>query len=154
VGPTVPQQQLNRWINPGRNGHKGPKLSVTELKRRYARNVPDPYAGILEETDSLLLTRDQVDALQKADTAYRLRMDSVWTELSEYLANLPDHFDGAEALKRQEAGVDSAWEVSKIDIQTNLPKILSPIQLRLLPWVAAELMKTTGKVQIRVFMSG
>ncbi|MEO6778774.1 MAG: hypothetical protein ABI194_04905, partial [Gemmatimonadaceae bacterium] len=153
LGRSLNQQQLNRWIKPGRGGRSGPKLSVKELERRYARNVPDPYKEIMEESDSLLLTRDQADALQKADTAYRVRIDSVWSALSEYLAALPDNFDSAEALKRQEAAIDGAWEISKVEIQRTLPAILSPVQLKLLPWISAYLLKTTGKVGIRMFTS-
>mgnify|MGYP001556799017 CR=1 FL=1 len=154
VGRPLPQQMLNRWLKPGRNGRKGPRLSVTELKRRYARNVPDPYSSILEESDSLLLTRDQAEAIQKADTAYRQRMDSVWTALSEYLAGLGDDYNPTEALKRQEAAVDEGWEISRLDVQHTLPSILSPIQLRLLPGIPGMLLKAKEKVQIRMFMLG
>jgi hypothetical protein len=153
VGRSIPQQQLNRWIEPGR-GRSGSKLSVEDLKRRYARNIPDPYKDILDESDSLLLTRSQSDAIEAADSAYKVRVDSVWTDVSEYLAALPKDFDSKDALKHQEAAVDSAWELTKLDVQRTLPKILSPIQLRLLPWIPAFLMKTTGKVGIRMFMSG
>jgi len=154
VGRPLPQQMLNRWLKPGRNGRTGPRLSVTELKRRYARNVPDPYSSILEESDSLLLTRDQAEAIQKADTAYRQRIDSVWTALSEYLAGLGDNYNSAEALKRQEAAVDEGWEVSRLDVQRTLPKILSPIQLKLLPGIPEMLFKAKEKIQIRMFMLG
>ncbi|MEO7041061.1 MAG: carboxypeptidase-like regulatory domain-containing protein, partial [Gemmatimonadaceae bacterium] len=121
VGRTLPQQQLNQWIKPGRGGRKGPKLSVKELTRRYARNVPNPYTDILEQSDSLLLTRDQADALTKADTAYRQRIDSVWTTLSEYLSALPDDFDSADALQHQENAVESAWELTRNDLNKTLP---------------------------------
>lgn len=154
LGRPLPQQMLNRWLKPGRNGRKGPRLSVTELKRRYARNVPDPYSSILEESDSLLLSRDQAESLQKADTAYRRHIDSVWTELSEYLAGLGDDYDPAEALKKQEAAVDEGWEISRLDVQRTLPKILSPIQLKLLPGIPALLFKAKEKVSIRMFTMG
>ncbi len=153
VGRPLPQQQLNRWIKPGRGGRKGPRLSAKELERRYARNVPDPYTQILEQSDSLLLTRDQSEAIQKADTVYHQREDSVWASLSEYLAALGDNYDSVEALKRQEAAVNAGWEVSKTEIQRTLPSILSPIQLRLLPWMPAYLLKTKGDVGIRMFLS-
>jgi hypothetical protein len=151
LGRQLPPQMLDHWLSPGRAGHKGPRLSAKELERRYARNVPDPYADILEQSDSLLLTREQSEALTKADTAYRQRIDSVWSSLSEYLASLGDHFDSADALKRQEAAVAAGWEVSRVDVQRTLPRILSPIQLKLLPWVPALLLKSNEKVQVRIF---
>ncbi len=155
LGTSLPQQQLGRWLKPGRAGRPGPRLSAAELKRRYARNVPNPYARILQETDSLLLTRDQVEAIQRVQTTYVQRMDSLWTSLADYLAGLGDQFNSAEALKRQESATDDAWELSRADIQRTLPTILSPVQLQLLPFPADLLYKSKDKlVGIRIFMNG
>ncbi len=55
-------------------------------------------------------------------------------------------------LKRQEAAADAGWDIAKVDLQCTLPKVLNPIQLKLLPGIPALLMKTTGKVQLRVCM--
>jgi hypothetical protein len=103
---------------------------------------------------SRLLTREQSDAIAKADTAYRQRVDSVWATLGDYLANLGDEFNSADALKHQEAAIDNAWEISKLDVQRNLPAILSPLQLRMLPWVPDLLLKTKGKVGVRTYTVG
>jgi hypothetical protein len=155
LGTPLPQQQLNRWLTPGRGGRAGPKLSAAELKRRYARDIPDPYKGILQETDSLLLTRDQVEALQRVDVGYSQRADSLWTSLADYLAALGDNFNSAEALKRQEAATDDAWELTRLDLQKTLPAILSPVQLQLLPsFPAGMLFRAKEKVHIRIFMNG
>lgn len=154
VGTPVPQQQLDRWLKPGRAGRKGPRLTAPELKKRYQRNVTDPYAGILRESDSLLITRDQAEAIEKAQVAYQQRVDSMWTSLAEYLANLGDNFDAADALKRQEQVIDDVWEMSRQDVQRTLPAILSPVQLELLPWPASLLYTSKEKVKIRIFMSG
>jgi hypothetical protein len=151
VGRPIEQQQLNRWIAPGRT-RSGPKLSAAELKRRYSRSVPNPYEQIISESDSLLLTREQSEALQQADSAYLRSIDSVWTSLAEDLAGLPNDFNSAEALRRQEAGVDAGWEIARVDVQRNLPRILNPIQLKMVPGIAALLMKTTEKVQNRLYM--
>jgi hypothetical protein len=99
--PTMGVQQLDRWLRPGRDGMPGPKLSAEDLRKRYARNVPDPYRGIIQESDSLLLTTDQLRKLTELQTAYKARTDSVWTDLATWLAGLPDHFDAKAALQRQ-----------------------------------------------------
>jgi hypothetical protein len=78
----------------------------------------------------------------------------VWTALSEYLAGLGDDYNPADALKKQEAAVDQGWEVSRLDVQRTLPRILSPIQLKLLPWESAMLFKAKEQVHIRIFMLG
>jgi hypothetical protein len=151
VGKLLPQQQLERWLRPGRTT-PGPRLTAEELKQRYSRNVPDPYAGILQESDSLLLTRDQVEQLQNAQARLRQRMDSLWTGLADYLASLGDHFDAASALKRQEDATDDAWEISRIEVQQVLSTTLTPAQLRLLPWPAQMLYNARERLKgIRMF---
>lgn len=147
-------QQMDRWLRPGRAGRPGKRLGVEDLKKRYARNVPDPYKGIMEESDSLLLTREQSDSLTAIDARYRAHMDTLWISLADYLAALPDQFDTKEALRQQEAAVDSAWEYTRLDVKRTLPPVLSPVQLRILPWPAKMLYESKGKVMIRIFVSG
>jgi hypothetical protein len=106
---------------------------------------------ILEQSDSLLLTPGQSAALEKADTAYRARIDTLWKSLSEYLYALPDDFKPADALKRQGDDVQAAWDLTKADLEKSLPAILSPIQMKLLPWMPALLIKEKGKVRLRMF---
>jgi hypothetical protein len=151
IGTLLPQQQLERWLRPGRTS-PGSRLTAEELKQRYSRNVPDPYGGILQESDSLLLTADQVEQLKDAQARLRHKVDSLWTGLAEYLASLGDHFDAVEALKRQEEATDDAWEISRIEVQQALRTTLTPVQLRLLPWPAQMLYNAREKLKgIRMF---
>lgn len=155
LGRPIGEQQIDKWLRPGRAGHAGVKLTADELKKRYARNVPDPYAAILQESDSLLLTRPQADAITAIQTRYRARMDSLWSPLAEYLAALPDHFDPKETLKRQEAAIDAAWEISRQDTRANLPPVLAPTQLRVLPWPADMYYRAKEPIKgARMFMGG
>ena len=84
-------------------------------------------------------------------TQYLKGVDSLWTSLGDYLAGLPKTFNSAEALKRQEQTVDEVWEYSRLDVQRTLGKILSPVQLNLMPWVAALLFKAKETPHIRIF---
>ena len=34
ISPSLPQQQISRWMTPGRNGHSGPRLTKDELVSR------------------------------------------------------------------------------------------------------------------------
>ena len=155
LGKSLGVQQLDKWLKPGRAGHAGTRLSADELRKRYGRNVPDPYKGILQESDSLLLTREQSDAITAAQTRYAQRMDSLWTPLTTYLAAMGDRYDVTAALKRQEATTDDAWELTRRDVQTELPKILSPAQLRLLPWPAGMLYQAKEPMKgMRMFFGG
>lgn len=154
-GKSLPLQQVERWLRPGRAGHPGTRLSADSLKKLYARNVPDLYRGILQESDSLMLTREQVDTLRAAQKRYLARMDSVWTVLAQHMAGLPDRFDTPAELKYQEDTIDRAWGLSRDEART-LKNVLSPLQMKMLPWPASMLadMKPEEKVQVRVFMSG
>jgi hypothetical protein len=147
-------QHMDRWLRPGRAGRSGKRLGVAELKERYVRTVPDPYKGIMEESDSLLLTRDQSDSLAAIDARYRAHMDTVWTSFAEYLAALPDEFDTKAVLKRQETAVDDAWEYSRQDVKRTLLPVLSPVQLRILPWLAKMLYDSKGKLNLRFLTGG
>jgi hypothetical protein len=147
LGRDVALQQLERYLRPGRGGHAGERLGVAELKRRYERSVPDPYAEILQESDSLLLTREQTAVVQNVQSVYRHAMDSVWTALATDFAGLGDEFDVSEAVKRQEATIDAGWELSRVDVRKRLPDILSPVQLVVLPGTAGRLFKAPGPVR-------
>jgi len=154
IGRAIEEQQVDRWLKPGRDGRKGLKADAQDLKRRYERNVPDLYGLVLQQSDSLLLSRDQAEGLQKARAAYRARMDSLWTDLASYLAELPDRYDSHAAYKRAEDAIDGAWEVTRIDLKTNLPAILNAVQVQLLPSVVKSLVNSSGPVRIRVFIAG
>ena len=82
IARSMPEQQLDRWLRPGRAGRSGQKLPAQEFLRRYQRTVPDPYGELLQQTDSLLLSTAQTTQIQDARTAYRARVDAMWTDLS------------------------------------------------------------------------
>jgi hypothetical protein len=148
IGRPIFLQQLERSLKPGRGGYPGPRLTAEEIKRRYeSTNVADPYTSILREADSLLLSRGQVDSLQHVHAAYRLKMDTLWTGLATYLAALPDQYDAAAALMRQEATIAAGWEITRLDVREWLPRILSPIQLRILPGYAPALLRATEPIR-------
>ena len=150
VGPPMARQQLERWIGAGRT-RPGPRLTAAELLSKFRRNVTDPYADILEESDSLLLSAEQEKAIEAAQADYKRAVDSLWTPLIDYLANLGRTFDSKEAIRRQEETIDAVWEFSRLDVQRTLGKILSPVQLKLLPWPAGYLYTETKQPHIRMF---
>jgi hypothetical protein len=132
----IGEQQIDRWLKPGRAGRSGNRLNADSLKRRYRRSLPDFYARIIDLSDSLLLSREQVERLQADQAKHRQQMDSLWSDLAKTLADLPDNFDTKEAFRLQEAAIDAAWELSRQRAKT-LNTILGPIQLSLLPWPAS-----------------
>ncbi len=151
IGPGLPLQQLKRIVSAGRAGNPGPRLDAAGLRKRYARSVPNPYQEILDQSDSLLLTAEQEKAIEAAQADYLHGMDSVWTPLVEYLAGLGDTFDAEEAVQRQDSTTDDAWEFTRLHIQKTLAPILSPIQLKMLPWPAIMLYPSKKRMHIRMF---
>lgn len=132
IGAPTAVQMVSIWLKPGRDGRPGKKLGAEDLTKRYERNINDPYTAILAERDSLLLSREQVLAIEAADTTYRNKLDSIMVPLGQYFANLADKFDELAATRRQEAAFDGAQLMTCEDIHAVAPKILTPIQLFIL----------------------
>jgi hypothetical protein len=127
------EQQLDRILNPGRHGNPGAKLDSAAVLTRYCGNLPNWYNEAIAETDSLLLTRDQVDAIRAAQASYSARIMAHWGAWAAELAGLSEAYDTPGLVKRQKTIIDDAWEIARQEAHTTLPKILSPVQLRLLP---------------------
>ena len=141
LGQPVIEQQLTRYLQPGRRGYPGKRLTAEELKTRYQRSATDPYQLIFSESDSLLLSPDQVRALLEAQQRYHATTDSIWLDLAGYLAGLPDRYDATEALRRHVLAIDAAWEAARLSIRAEAPKLLTTLQLRLLPSFAGTLLR-------------
>jgi hypothetical protein len=139
LAPPVDRQVIGLLLRPGRDGVPGKRLNAESIKRRYAVITPDPYTGIMEETDSLMLSPRQTDALQDAGDLYRARRDTILTAMAEYLAALGDRFDARDAVRHQNDALAAVWDIGHESIRRTLPNVLTPLQLRMLPWPANRL---------------
>ena len=148
----LPDQQLDRWLRPGRGGRPGPKLTVEQLTQRLQRNVPDPYGELLQQTDSLLLTAAQVTTLQSARAGYRKRIDALWSGLAQRLSDLPERYDFADASRRMDDTIDEAWELTRVEVRTKYPEILAPVQLAILPGWSNRLFQAERRLHVRLFV--
>jgi len=147
-------QQLDRILNPGRHGNAGVRLDSAAIIKRYCGNLPNWYSEILSLTDSLLLTRDQVEGLRASQAEYSKRIMAHWGSWANELAGLPDHYEVADLVKRQNKLINDAWEIARQETHTELPKILTPIQLKLLPGNAGFLFKAESPITgVRYFSS-
>lgn len=142
LGREITLQQLERSLRPGRAGRPGSPFTVAELQRRYARNVPDPYDAILRETDSLLLSSQQVLELRRAQARLQAETDSLWRGLAVYLSGLGDTYDAKAALDRQEHTIADVWTTIWADARRTLPLALSPVQLGIVPGIANALLRS------------
>jgi len=153
LGVPIAKQQAMKLLNPGRRGHAGMRLPVDTIVKKLKQQVPDVYDAVMEESDSLLLSRDQVDSLKAAQVGYLVRIDSLWKTTARTLAAYGDDYDADVAMHLIDDATESAWLIGRDQIPT-LERILSPLQMRLAPWVVGSLKAAIGQksVGIRMFM--
>lgn len=132
LGRSMPEQQVDRSLRPGRHGAPGPRLSAEVLFKRYVQTLPDPFSDIIVESDSLLLQDEQLVRLREMHERYRERADSVWYSLASIFADLPDDFDAHGALRLQEEATNEVRRIGWEEIR-RVATVLTPIQLGLLP---------------------
>ena len=150
LGPSTARQQLERALNRGRAGRAGERLSADSIRSRFSRNVRSPYLAIVQEADSLLLSREQVERLREADAKLKVKMDSLWLALGRELSALGDRYDVVAATQRTEDVTDAAWEFARQEVST-IREILSPLQFSLAPGIVQYLASVKGKVMIRMY---
>lgn len=142
LGPSESVQLVRRLVNAGRKGRRDVRLDVSALVPRLRRSGPQPYREMLELADSLFLTGDQLIEIAKAEQQLTTRADSVWTDLATWLAALPDQFDEATAVGRQESATDRVWEIARQHVQFVLRPLLTRQQVALLPWPTNQLFES------------
>jgi len=154
IARPLSEQQLDRWLRPGRAGRSGSKLTAAEFTARYARVVPDPYGELLQQADSLLLSDAQVAQIQAVRAKYRARVDAIWADLGTYLGTLPDRYDFSGAAKRTDDTIDDVWEITRLDVQEQLGRILAPAQTASLGGWAGQLFRSRDRLHIRLSPHG
>ena len=143
-------QQLDRWLRPGRAGRSGAKTTTADFTHRYQRVVPDPYGELLQQTDSLLLSDAQVTQIQAVRATYRARVDAIWADLGTYLGTLPDRYDFDAAARRTDDTIDDVWEITRLDVQEQLGRILAPAQRASLGGWAGQLFRAHDRLHVRL----
>jgi hypothetical protein len=143
IGPSFQRQALaqNLRVRPHLVGTRAPADS---LKNRYMRrNFTDIYGVLLGLADSLALSRSQIDELQDERILLLRTADSIYTDLSVYLAALPANYDEKEALRRIDVANSRAWQAI-YDEKPFLLRTLTPGQLRLLPHPLFQMLTVPG----------
>jgi len=97
-----------------------------------------------------MLTAEQTDSLRAAERRYRRRVDTVWVDLAAYLSTLPDQYDLGAVTRRVEDATTRAWEIVK-EQRAELLRILSPLQMAMLPSTVRYILETPGPVNMRIF---
>jgi Carboxypeptidase regulatory-like domain len=117
-------------------GQKTGRANADTIKMRFLSGVSsngpqDVYKYILSLKDSLALSREQITKLEAARVTYRAKMDSIYTNLANYLATLPPAFDGPAAAKRIRDMQAATWQ-TVADEGKPIQAIITPTQMQLL----------------------
>ncbi|HEX2723868.1 MAG TPA: hypothetical protein VHM24_13210, partial [Gemmatimonadaceae bacterium] len=79
-------QQLRRAVEPVKGPAGWERRSADSLASFYLRNTSSIFKALVAESDSLFLSKAQVQALQKADSVYSERVRAIYIPLGEFLA--------------------------------------------------------------------
>ncbi|HYV97505.1 MAG TPA: carboxypeptidase-like regulatory domain-containing protein [Gemmatimonadaceae bacterium] len=142
IGFTRERQTLTQRLDVGRS-HPGTKYSAAVLKSMSTSTIPNPMAMILQQPDTLKLTRKQADSLAAMSRAYTLKAEELWQPVSRYLEALPNDYDHGEAYDRYVVAREGAVDYL-IHIVPAVKKLLTPTQWRMLP------MNITNYLDVRV----
>ena len=133
LGHPVRRQSFERFLQ--MNALRGDRAlaPVDSLRARLLDyKVSDVYDVMLRMRDSLLLSRDQVDSLERLRAAYEPHANAVWREVSAYIhaRAVSGNYDVNDISRRVDATTAQGWAVAREE----LPKVralMTPAQLAL-----------------------
>jgi hypothetical protein len=102
------------------------------MKLLGTTTIPNPMNMILQQQDSLRLTRAQADSLATLSYAFAVFADSIWTPVSNALAALPDAYDHGDAYGRYVRARERTVEYL-LTLVPHAKQVLTSAQRRKLP---------------------
>jgi hypothetical protein len=153
VGPTRERQGLTQMLDRGR-AHSGQRVPELMYKAMYGSGgVINPMAQILRQADTLSLSAVQADSIAVLNRGYTIKLDSIWSPVTKYLASLPDKYDQDEAYDRyrtaREASVDAL-----IKIAPTVKRLLTADQMRRIPTFVTPYLDTRYLASVRSGTAG
>lgn len=133
LGPTRERQQLTQMLDRGRS-REGQRAGEPQLRSQYVTGgvVPNPFISMLRQAETLKLTPEQGDSIATLNRFYMTRLDSIWTPVAKYLADLPLEYDQGEAYARYKSAREASVDLL-LEFAPNVKKLLTAEQKRLLP---------------------
>jgi hypothetical protein len=110
LSTSYPLQQLRRAVEPVKTAQGWQRRSADSIAAFYLENTSSVHKALLEQTDSLFLSRAQVAALQAADSVFSDRVREVYSQLGEYLAR-GNGAAGKAEVDSAENAVKSYWRI-------------------------------------------
>jgi hypothetical protein len=131
IGSPRERQMLTQRLNIGR-GREGTKLAAPTLKSMGSSTIPNPMALILQQPDSLKLTRKQADSLAALSRLFTQRADALWTPVSKNLEALPTEYNHDKAYAEYVAAREKTVDYL-ITLVPHVKELLTKSQKRKLP---------------------
>jgi hypothetical protein len=129
----VQRQQTDQLLRPTRAAPGARPPADTILKRLRSTGVSpaSPLYWTINNADSLLLSAEQVGAVNAAAEHERVTIDSIYKSLATDLSNAPSKYDADVVSQRIQAANREIFSSKRA--ADALRSILTPIQLRLVP---------------------
>ncbi len=129
-------QQLRRALEPvkqkGKEKTTWVRRSADSIADLYLRNTSNIHRLVLAESDSLFLTKAQIDTLLKADSVYSARVRTLYGALAAFLAEQPSGAAGKAALDSVQATTKLYWPIFWEQVDVVSP-IVNAQQRELIP---------------------
>jgi hypothetical protein len=107
-----PLQQLRRALEPVRGPDKSwVNRGADSLAAFYLSNTSSVFKALLEESDSLFLTKGQERDLRRADSVYSERVRAVYVPLGRFLAERRGNEPGKAELDSAAASEKAYWKI-------------------------------------------
>ncbi|MEO8560640.1 MAG: TonB-dependent receptor [bacterium] len=153
VGPSRERQQLTQMLDRGRKtlGQKAPE---GQLRAQYGTGgLLNPMAQMLRQMDTLGLSGVQADSIATMNRRYTIRLDSIWSPVAKYLADLPERYDQGEAYDRYTSARKATVDML-INYAPTINELLTADQKRKLPALVASYLDTRYLSGIRSGTTG
>jgi hypothetical protein len=134
LGPTRERQQLTQMLDRGRT-REGQVSNEQSLRSQYVTGgvVPNPFIAMMRQAEQLKLTPEQGDSIATLNRFYMTRLDSIWTPVAKFLAELPKGpYDQDEAYSRYKGAREASVDLL-LEFAPQVKNLLTGEQKRLLP---------------------
>lgn len=133
IGTPRERQILTQRLNVGRDKRReGTKMTAAMLKSLGSSTIPNPMALILQQPDSLKLTRKQADSLAVLSRLFTQKADQYWSPVSRTLEALPDDYSHSIAYDQYVTAREQTVDYL-ITLVPDVKKLLTSSQKRKLP---------------------
>lgn len=104
-------QQLRRAVAPVKGPAGYARRSADSLTAFYLSRTSDIHKALIENSDSLFLTRPQIAALQRNDSVYSVRVRAIYIPLGRFLAEHEGHDPGKVELDSVKNTEKAYWKL-------------------------------------------